>query len=285
MEKISKTIASQARLHYVYNRYVFFANKYSQRPTMTNHDFPIITLTPEAATQYGLGCLKNPKHPGFGAKLNWYREMTAKGLTIKLALDDDKSVGFIEYVPGEHTWRTVAAEGYMVIHCVWVYPKVYQKQGIGAGLVRACMDDAREQELSGVAVVTSEGPWIAGKSLFLPLGFEPVDSRDRFELLVHKFKDGRNPEFIRDADRDYTGLHVLISDQCPYTHKFINDIQGYCAETGLEYTLSKIGTAEQAQHMPSAFGTFAIVYNNKVVADHPVSLTRFKNIVHKELQL
>lgn len=31
--------------------------------------------------------------------------------------------GFIEYLPGEHAWRAVHADGYLFIHCLWVVGK------------------------------------------------------------------------------------------------------------------------------------------------------------------
>ena len=41
---------------------------------------------------------------------------------------------------------------------------------------------------------------------------------------------------------------------------------------------------KDAQNAPSPFATFGLVYNGKLVADHPVSNTRFKNIMNKELK-
>ncbi len=249
-------------------------------------EYKIESLTLDTVQEYGLGCLKSVKHVGFAPKTEWFKEMSANGLTQKQIIIDGKSVGFIEYVPGEHAWRAVKAPGYMVVHCIWVYPKVYQKQGYGAMLVQACIEDARSRGMKGVAVVTSEGTWIASRALFTAQGFEVVDRRDRFELLALKFDQAEDPIFTPEAELDaYDGFTILISDQCPMNAKFVHDIQNYCDEKGLEVSTVKITSAEQAQRNPGVFGVFAILYQNKVVADHPVSLGRFKNIVHKELKL
>ncbi|MCK4802457.1 YoaP domain-containing protein, partial [bacterium] len=40
---------------------------------------------------------------------------------------------------------------------------------------------------------------------------------------------------------------------------------------------------QEAQNSPCPFGTFCIVYNGKVIAHHPVSNTRFVNIMNKIL--
>jgi hypothetical protein len=42
-------------------------------------------------------------------------------MRIKLILTiDGKQAGFLEYIPGEYTWRVINAPGYLVIHCIWV---------------------------------------------------------------------------------------------------------------------------------------------------------------------
>ncbi|MDD4923880.1 MAG: YoaP domain-containing protein [Dehalococcoidales bacterium] len=39
----------------------------------------------------------------------------------------------------------------------------------------------------------------------------------------------------------------------------------------------------EAQNSPCPFGIFCVLFNGKVVAHHPVSGTRFANIIKKEL--
>jgi len=38
-------------------------------------------------------------------KLGWFQERLAKGLTIHICQEGNRQVGFIECIPGEHTWR------------------------------------------------------------------------------------------------------------------------------------------------------------------------------------
>jgi len=45
----------------------------------------------------------------------------------------------------------------------------------------------------------------------------------------------------------------------------------------------ELKNSKQAQSAPSPFGIFNIVLNGKLVADHPISNTRFVNIMKKEL--
>jgi hypothetical protein len=42
--------------------------------------------------------------------------------------------------------------------------------------------------------------------------------------------------------------------------------------------------AESAQKAPCAFGTFCILYNGAIISHHPISNTRFENIMAKALK-
>jgi len=254
---------------------------------MSNYtNIKIIDLKAEDFNKYGLGCLKNTKHQGFKSKSEWLKKRFLENLKLKILLENDNPVGFIEYIPSEFSWRGVDAKNFMMIHCIWVYPKIYQGKGYGGMLIEKCIEDSKIEKKNGVIVVTSEGPWIAGKSIFLNHSFKPVDKRDRFELLALNFDNTDIPKFkeILSIDR-YKGLNLFYSEQCPMCIKFVSEIEKACREDKIPITISKIESFNEAQNNPSPFGVFSIVYNGKVVADNPISLTRFRNIVKKELNL
>ena len=95
-----------------------------------------------------------------------------------------------------------------------------------------------------------------------------------------KFKSGWH-EILNKFNE---GLTIFTSDQCPYTTKAINEISETAKnEYGIIPKIVESKSAEEAQNTPCAFGTFCIVYEGKIVADHPVSNTRFKNILNKIL--
>jgi len=247
-------------------------------------DVKIVNLNQNNISEYGVGCITNPKHLGYRSKLEWLKQRFSEGLKIKLLLDGEKQAGFVEYVPGEFASRPVDAKGYMVIHCMWMYPKKYKEKGYGSHLLKECIEDAKKQKKNGVAVVTSEGPWISGRKLFTKHGFEKVGQKGRFELLAKKFKKAENPKFKQKDAQRYKGLNLLYSDQCPLSVKFIKDIKDFSKKNNIKLKLIKLTSPEDAQNNPCAFGTFSIIYNGKIVADNPVSATRFRNIVKKELR-
>lgn len=248
--------------------------------------YTIVTVTPDNIGQEGIFCLKNPKHPGFRGKAGWYMAGYAEGLRIRIIKDETgRPAGFIEYVPGEYAWRPVAAPDYLFVHCLWVYPRSAQAQGFGTALIEACLEDARSQGQAGVAVMTSDGAWMAGMEIFLDSGFNVVDRRDRFELLAHKLHPTAPDPHLLDWTADlpaYRGWRLLYADQCPMHAKSAADLLEEARELGIRLTVTKLHSALEAQQTPSGFGVYALIHNGKLLQDHYVSRARFRNLVKEE---
>jgi len=240
---------------------------------------------------YGICGYKNIKHEGLRRKIEWLKDRFAEGMRIKtLYSDEDGTQGMIEYIPSEYSWRPVKASGYMFIHCIFVgFKRAYKDTGYGSLLVNECLEDARKENMHGVAVVTREGPFMAGKGLFVKKGFNVVDSAPPdFELLVKKFsQDAPTPEFRGDWEKRLkqysSGLIIFQSDQCPYLAKCIPEISEVAEKVyGIKPKIIELISCQDAQNSPCAFGSFCIVYDGRVVAEHPISKTRFRNIMNKE---
>ena len=85
----------------------------------------------------------------------------------------------LEYIPGRYAHRPVDAEKYMFIHCVFVgFKKEFKGKGYASALIDACIKDARDTEMKGVAVVTRNGSFMVKKDIFLKKGFEVVDKAE-----------------------------------------------------------------------------------------------------------
>jgi hypothetical protein len=143
----------------------------------------------------------------------------------------------------------------------------------------------------GVSVVTRKGAFMSDNKIFLKKGFEIVDKvKPDFELLVFKFaKESVSPSFkpdILDKLKEYkNGLTIIRSAQCPYTEKNVNAIiESAKSKFNLTTNLIDVNDSESAQLTPCAFGTFCIIYNGEVISHHPISNTRFENIMSKLLK-
>ncbi len=253
-------------------------------------EIEIINGNADNICEYSMCGYKNIEHEGYKRKADWLRKRFSEGMGFKILRSyDGEGVGFIEYTPGEYAWRAVEATGYMLIHCIMIYPKKYKGKSCGSLLLKECIKDARKEKMHGVAVVTSKGTWMAGKELFLRNGFELVDEAPAtFELLVKRFKKKAPlPKFKGDWDKKITsygkGLTIIRSDQCPYIAKFVREIVETAREKyGLDPQMVELTNCKEAQNAPSPYATSGMIYNGRLVADHPISNRRFINIMEKE---
>jgi len=249
----------------------------------------IIDTNAENIFTYGICGYSNVKRPGFLEKVEWLKERFSEGMNVKtLYSQKDGTQGMIEYIPGEYCWRPVEAIGYMFIHCIFVgFKREFKNKGYGTILLNECIEDARKEKMSGVAVTTRKGAFMAGKDLFVKNGFETVDTAPPdFELLVNKFReDTPAPRFKGNwkarlnAYRE--GLTIIRSDQCPYTVKNVREIEKVAREDfGMQPNIITLKNHEEAQNSPCPFGTFCIVLNGECIAYHPISKARFVNIMN-----
>ncbi len=253
----------------------------------------IIDLNPGNLPEYGICGYKDvKKHKELQKKIEWVREYYPEGLRIKAVIAEDGSYqGMIEYIPGEHVHRPVDAAGYMFIHCLFVgFRKEHKGKGMASALIDVCIADAKDKKLFGVATVTRKGSFMADKPIYIKKGFELADTTNPdFELLVLKFNPSAETPAFKPAleirPKTYgPGLKILRSPQCPYTEKNVNAIlETAKRKFGLEAELIELKDSLATQDSPCAFGSFCILYNGEIISHHPISNTRFENIMKARL--
>ncbi len=254
----------------------------------------IISLTPENIADYGVCGYKDvKKHVELRHKIEWFEKYYPLGLRIQAAVSKKGGYqGMIEYIPGQYAHRPVDARDYMFIHCLFVgFKNEYKGKGYASTLIRGCLDEAKTAGMHGAATVTRKGPFMAHNDIFLKLGFEIVDSAEPdFDLLAIKFDpQAESPKFKRSIgsslDQYGQGVTVIRSVQCPYTEKNVNAIlESAIDKFNLKAELIDLEDAEAAQNSPCAFGTFCIIYNGEIISHHPISATRFENIMNKKVK-
>ncbi|OGD18642.1 MAG: hypothetical protein A2W03_08595 [Candidatus Aminicenantes bacterium RBG_16_63_16] len=248
----------------------------------------IVDVNAENISRYPATCFMSPGSEGYQTKLAWLKKGFADGLKIKLLhLENDRKChGFIEYISGEYAWRAVEAPGYLFIHCLWITPNSAKNKGYGSLLLEECLKDAEKQGKYGVAVVASDGAFMANKNLFLKNGFRVVETSGMFSLLVKPLRKGALPRF-RDWEKQlgkYKGLNIVYSNQCPWVARFIAELAGVIQKRGLQLKIRELKTARQAQAAPSIYGVFSLLQDGQILADHYISQRRFLNILDKELK-
>jgi hypothetical protein len=247
-------------------------------------EYEIVDTHADNIAGCGICRYTNDKNEGRCRKLDWLKQHYAEGLQFKVLRSRTfGDIGMIEYAPASHAWRPVEADGYLVIHCLMVFSQ-HTGKGLGACLLDSCLRDAKKRKYRGVAVVTSADSFMAGSSLFLKAGFVSVASDPPYELLVKRFTRGTpDPRFIVDRERALKkypeGLTILAADQCPMIPKCVKDIAEASKALGLKTKVVRVRSAKESRDLPTPFGVFSIIYNGKVIAERPVSGTRFKNIM------
>jgi GNAT superfamily N-acetyltransferase len=134
-------------------------------------------------------------------RANWIRESLPKGLKIKIALIDNKPIGFAHAIPIElGTWG-ITGKNSLAIPCLTLnYQKVYSQQkgsGIGRMLIKAIESDAEKHE-KGVAILAYDNDfWFMPHSFFLKLGYTEVARKNKEVIMFKSFGITEPPFFTK----------------------------------------------------------------------------------------
>jgi len=247
----------------------------------------LVTVNADSLDKQGFFCyMSKRKAPGYQQKRDWLVARFAEGLQLHMIHEiGGRTVGFIEYIPGEFAWRAVHAPGYLLIHCLWVVGKGKGK-GYGARLIQTCLDDARAQSKHGIVTVATERVWMAKKEIFLKHGFvEIAQAPPSFHLLAYRFDDAAPlPAFPTDWEerqaRFGAGLTVIRTPQCPYIEDATSMALEFAAEKGIAARAATFQSAQELQaNAPSPYGVFGIVLDGKLLAYHYLQRKDFDKLV------
>ncbi|WP_397538627.1 GNAT family N-acetyltransferase [Rummeliibacillus pycnus] len=246
----------------------------------------IIDVNAENVDKYGFFCMRSkPKSDGYQKKLNWVKERLKEGLKIKIIQENGRQKGFIEYIPGEFTWRAINAKEYMVIHCFWIVGKG-QGRGFGSQLLNGCIDEAKQLGLSGVVLVTSEQGWLPNKKFFESKGFKMVDKIDEFELMALSFNKNSKPQFFNwnESAKEYKeGITIFKSDQCPYIQDAVRNIIEASKDLSISVQIVDLDCYNVAQEKsPTPFGVFTVIYKGEIITYHPETKNRILKMINKK---
>jgi len=250
-------------------------------------DLVFIEAGAEDAFEKGICCSKDRKSKGYQAKVSWLQQPHNREVRLLLVSKHvDGIIGFAEYMPSEAAWRPVSADNYMFIQCIVMYRKASRSQGVAGKMLAVIEEKALSLGMNGVCAMCSSGTWMAGKSLFEKNGYEVCDQLGRFELLYKTFRAASPVPSLIDRNRQlekYQGWHLLYADQCPWHQKAVSDLMEAAEEIHLELCVTRLETPEQARYAPTGYGTFGLIKDGKLLADHYISRTRFLNILRKEI--
>ena len=248
----------------------------------------IIDINEKNIDEQELFCKKSKKKfNGYQSKLKWIKERFKEGLKYKLLIvregNKETSRGMIEYIPGEYNWRGVQAEGWMVIHCLWVVGKA-KKHGYGSQLLELAINDAKKAGMYGlVGMSADKGGWLPNKKVYLNHGFEKVDEIEPYFGLYAKYFSEKPsmPKFyplMKEKKKEIEkGITIIYSDQCPYVVDLVDELEEENKNNKSNFNAIKLNDCKEAQQNGIySFGTYCIICNGKI--------SLYKHATKKEIQ-
>ncbi|HRY72856.1 MAG TPA: GNAT family N-acetyltransferase [Spirochaetia bacterium] len=228
-----------------------------------------------------------------GRKLAWYGRMREKGFRVKVAREEGKAVGMIQYGPAE--LAPIEGKGLYYVYCVWVHGYKEgvgnrQRRGLGKALLRAAEEDARALGAKGLAAWGLRLPFFMRSSWFKRQGYEVADRDGMAELVLKRFEPGAEaPRFVRPGAKPEEGRgRVRVA-------AFVN---GWCPAQNLVYERARraaeafpdkaefvgVETEDKARLLECGFSDALFIDGKAVRTGPPLSYEKLRKLVEGRLR-
>jgi N-acetylglutamate synthase-like GNAT family acetyltransferase len=255
----------------------------------------IIDLTPQHEQLY-FCCLEDWSHELKEAgnhKETWYRNMKDKGIRIKLAQDDDGTIGgMIQYLPVENSF--VHGKDLYLILCIWVhgYKKGrgnFQKKGMGKALLHAAEEDVRSLGSKGLIAWGLVLPFFMKASWFKRHGYKVADKDGMTRLLWKAFSDDAvAPQWIKkkkipERGSDKVNISVFINGWCPAQNLVYERTKRASAEFGNKVVLNEYWTNDKEVHEEWGISDALYIDNRQIRTGPPPSYKKIKKKINRKV--
>lgn len=165
------------------------------------------------------------RKPGFELareeKRRWLEKRIPSRAGGKLAYFGEQLAGMLEYSPIEHAPFPITGTGLLHVNCMMVLPR-YQKLGIGKGLLKSTVLDAKAHGIDGLSTLAFSSGFIMPSTFFQKQGFRIVDRNGLEELMWFDMGASRAPKFSSlvhspSVAPNLVNIEVLCTAQCPWS--------------------------------------------------------------------
>ncbi len=203
-------------------------------------------------------------------RIAWSRKMHERGLRVKVALEDDKSIGFLYLMPIEVCPWGPCGKDLLAIPCLYVLNEK-KNHGLGSSLIAEAEEEARRQGKKGI--VTTEyyhDFWFMPARFFERHEFSPV---------------GEKREVTSEGEKDYLSNEAIlwkVFDQSGEAPEFLRPNYQFRPVSGkvvvdLFWNLFCSTSDIEAQRVREVAGEFGDpVLLNEYPADDPAVLQRYQ---------
>ena len=239
-----------------------------------------IRLTKENLEQEHICCaISNNKDIQVSSKKAWLAERFDDGLVFLKSIERGKC--FIEYIPAEHAWNPIEAEGYMYIDCLWVSGS-FKGHGYSNDLLQAYISDSQTKGKKGLCILSSakKKPFLADPRFLKYKGFTICDEADngiQFWYLPFE-EDAVKPQFRPCAKHphiDQTGYVLYYTSQCPFNAKYVPVLEQTARDHQIPFEAVHIRDKEQARNAPTPVTTYALFFNGEYVTNEQMNDKKF----------
>ncbi len=239
-----------------------------------------IRVTKENLEKEHICCaISNNKDIQVSSKKAWLAERFDDGLVFLKSTERGKC--FIEYLPAEHAWNPIDADGYMYIDCLWVSGSL-KGHGYSNDLLGACIEDSQQKGKKGLCILCSakKKPFLADPKYLKHKGFTVCDESDNgIQLWYLPFSpDAVQPKFKACAKHphiDDPGYVLYYTSQCPFNAKYVPIVEKAAGEHDIPFRAIHITSREQAQTAPTPITTYALFCNGEYMTNEQMNDTKF----------
>ncbi len=254
----------------------------------------IIDLNEKYLNDY-LTCLEDWSEEikeGCPRKAFWYEKMKARGLKVKLALDEnDKAGGMIQYAPIENTF--VDGQGLYFIYCIWIHGHKkgrgnYQKRGMGSALLKAAEEDAKVNNAKGIACWGVSLPFWMKASWFRKYGYKPVDKQSIMLLMFKKFSnDAVVPKWIREKRKPEKTqgkitITAFIHGWCPFLNITYERVKKVAKEFDNKIIFNEIDTLEKNNLVEHGIPEAIFIDDREIKTIPPLSNEKIRKLIKRK---
>jgi GNAT superfamily N-acetyltransferase len=219
--------------------------------------------------------------------------MKDKGLGVKLALENDKVCGMIQYVPVEHSF--LEGKDLYFILCIWVhgYKKGvgnHQKKGIGKALLHAAENDVKSRGAKGMAAWGIKWPFWMKASWFKKQGYTKVDKKDMAILLWKPFADDAvPPRWIKEKKKPQeivgkVSVTSFINGWCPAQNLVFERAKRAASEFGDKVNFQEIQTFDRDVFLEWGITDALFIDGKQIRTGPPPSCEKIRKKIAKRIK-
>jgi N-acetylglutamate synthase-like GNAT family acetyltransferase len=225
----------------------------------------------------------------------WYHRMKNNGLRVKLALDDNGTVGgMIHYVPIEHSF----AEGSNLyfINCIWVHGYKqgrgdFRHKGMGMALLEAAEKDAKALGAKGIVGWGIMLPVFMRSSWFKRHGFRRADRMGFQELVWKPFTaDAIAPRWIRPSgkpllDQGKVTVTAFCNGWCPAQNMAVERARRATADPQFsnKVIFREIDTSDREALLRYGMSDSLFINHKKVPTGPPPSYNKIHKLLLRQV--